>query len=166
MRIPIPNTGFYIVLLFRLPLSYSTVSEDAGIEPRTVATSVLAVISASHSVSFHPQNSIARLIWRLSSASLGRRKFKAILSWILPKNTKHKCSKKDTEISIARAIRAKFVILDLTSSQIKRKCRYSRSKVRKTKTFIILQGSIFWSKTDIYSPPPLGNLYFFPKKTA
>ncbi len=28
------------------------------------------------------------------------------------------------------------------------------------------QGSIFWSKTDIYSPPPLGNLYFFPKKTA
>ncbi len=28
------------------------------------------------------------------------------------------------------------------------------------------QGSIFWTKTDIYSPPPLGNLYFFPKKTA
>jgi hypothetical protein len=30
------------------------------------------------------------------------------------------------------------------------------------------QGSIFWSKTDIYfsPPPPLGNLYFFPKKTA
>ncbi len=28
------------------------------------------------------------------------------------------------------------------------------------------QGSIFWLKTNIYSPPPLGNLYFFPKKTA
>ncbi len=34
--------------------------------------------------------------------------------------------------------------------------------------FAKIQGSIFWSKTDIYSPPPppLGNLYFFPKKTA
>ncbi len=40
------------------------------------------------------------------------------------------------------------------------------------KTFIsifrakIVQGSIFWSKMDIYSPPPPGNLYFFPKITA
>jgi hypothetical protein len=30
------------------------------------------------------------------------------------------------------------------------------------------QGSIFWSKTDIYSPPPPSEIYtyFSPKKTA
>ncbi len=49
---------FFFVLystLFHLPPFISTVSEDAGIEPRTVATSALAVRRSTHSVrSHHP----------------------------------------------------------------------------------------------------------------
>ncbi len=43
---------------------------------------------------------------------------------------------------------------------------YQRIPVHEHERLTFNQGSIFWSKTDIYSPPPLGNLYFFPKKTA
>ncbi len=39
----------YSTLLHPPPLAGSTVSEDAGIEPRTVATSVMAVGSSNHS---------------------------------------------------------------------------------------------------------------------
>jgi hypothetical protein len=41
--------------MFHLPLSDSTLSEDAGIEPGTAATSALAVKRFSHSAKSHPQ---------------------------------------------------------------------------------------------------------------
>jgi hypothetical protein len=37
--------------------SDSTVSEDAGIEPRTIVTTALAVRRSSHSATSHPQDS-------------------------------------------------------------------------------------------------------------
>jgi hypothetical protein len=40
--------------LLHLPPSDSTVSEDAGIEPRTVATSALAVRRSNHSAKSNP----------------------------------------------------------------------------------------------------------------
>jgi hypothetical protein len=47
---------FYVLYstLFHLPASDSTVSEDAGIEPRTVATSALTVSRSNHSALSHP----------------------------------------------------------------------------------------------------------------
>ncbi len=45
--------------------SDSSVSEDAGIEPKTIATSTLAVRRSNHSVRSHPQTQID-LIHRLS----------------------------------------------------------------------------------------------------
>jgi hypothetical protein len=42
--------------------SYSTVSEDAGIEPRTVATTVLAVRHSNHSARSHPLDTSGTLI--------------------------------------------------------------------------------------------------------
>jgi hypothetical protein len=51
--------NFYLFMYFILHCficrpSDSTVSEDAGIEPRTVATSALAVRRSSHSATSHP----------------------------------------------------------------------------------------------------------------
>jgi hypothetical protein len=44
----------YSTLLCLPPLRYSTVLEDAGIEPRTVATLALAVRHSNHSARSHP----------------------------------------------------------------------------------------------------------------
>jgi hypothetical protein len=43
--------------------SDSTVSEDAGIEPRTVATTALTVRRSNHKAKSHPQNYYV-LLWR------------------------------------------------------------------------------------------------------
>ncbi len=48
-------------ILFNLPtsqVSNFTVSEDAGIEPRTVATTALTVRRSNHSAKSHPETSI------------------------------------------------------------------------------------------------------------
>jgi hypothetical protein len=46
----------YSTLHHLLPLRFSTVSEDAGIESRTVATTALAVRRYNHSARSHPQS--------------------------------------------------------------------------------------------------------------
>jgi hypothetical protein len=54
----IPNSGlfwmFYVLFICRP--SDSTVSQDAGMEPRTVATSALADRRSNHSASSHPHS--------------------------------------------------------------------------------------------------------------
>jgi hypothetical protein len=55
------KAGFFGFFLFMFDIQHcficrpSTVSEDAGIEPRTVATTALAVRRFNHSVRSHPQ---------------------------------------------------------------------------------------------------------------
>ncbi len=44
----------FLTLLHLPPLRFHTVSEDAGIEPRTVATLALAVRRANNSARSHP----------------------------------------------------------------------------------------------------------------
>ncbi len=46
--------------------SDSTVSEDAGIEPRTIVTTALAVSRSNHSAKFHPHFSGFKFVNRLS----------------------------------------------------------------------------------------------------
>ncbi len=58
------NGGFFSVLsstLLLLTPSDSAVSEDAGIEPRTVATSALAVRRSNHSARSHPHYNVIQL---------------------------------------------------------------------------------------------------------
>ncbi len=54
--------------LLHMPLSDSTVSENAGIEPRKVATKALAVRRSCHSATSHPPISLYDLLWREPSA--------------------------------------------------------------------------------------------------
>ncbi len=48
----------YSTLLYLPPLRYHCVSEDTGIEPRTVAISALAVRRSSYSATSHPVEKI------------------------------------------------------------------------------------------------------------
>jgi hypothetical protein len=48
----------YVRYLFNTATSDSTVSEDAGIEPRTVATTALTVRRSNYSARSHPQLNI------------------------------------------------------------------------------------------------------------
>ncbi len=62
LNLRILNRGFFLIFLCMYFIQYcficrpsnSTVSEDAGIEPRTVATSALAVRRSSQSATSHP----------------------------------------------------------------------------------------------------------------
>ena len=56
---------YFIQHCFICRPSDSTVSEDAGIEPRTVATSALAVRRSSHSATSHPHSATSHLPFRL-----------------------------------------------------------------------------------------------------
>ncbi len=71
----------------------------------------------------------------------------------------------------------RFLIREVGSAMIKRMLKAAKRPTLMSPENLILrwvnffyfcyylcQGSIFWSKTDIYSPPPFGNLYFFPLK--